>query len=57
MARKKEAEIKEECSDCYPANVPAKRLAELTGRTVEDIMTYKESGIIPFVVLEKGTYW
>lgn len=53
----KKKEIEEECEDCYPPNVPAERLAKLTGRTVEEINSYKESGVIPFVINEKGTAW
>jgi len=56
MAKKKK-EITEGCEDCYPENVSAEVLAQKTGRKVEEILSYRDSGIIKPVIEEKGTWW
>lgn len=37
--------------------VSVKVLAEKAGRKVDEILAYKDSGIISSEILEKGTYW
>ena len=53
----KKNQIEEECEDCYPSEVSAELLAEITGRKVTEILSYRDSGVITSVIKEKGTAW
>ena len=53
----KKKQIEEECEDCYPPNVSAEVLAVKAGRKVDEILSYRDSGIITSVIEEKGNAW
>lgn len=57
MPTKKKKKVEEECEDCYPPEVSAEVLAEKAGRKVEEILAYRDSGIITSDIKEKGTAW